>query len=114
MNRTASIATAPSFQATIIDEQGPNEECSVQDQSVKMYDRMIVQGQNFWAAVRAPFLDREVTRGDVRRTIEFGLQLIGGGEGELLELFNLPARDRKKFLAFLTKYQLLPALPFLA
>jgi two-component system response regulator AtoC len=58
-------------------------------------------GRNFWTVVYQPFRHRELTRGDLMELIHEGLSRTGGSYRNLLELFNLPAGDYKRFHAFL-------------
>ncbi|HUG44301.1 MAG TPA: sigma-54 dependent transcriptional regulator, partial [Acidobacteriota bacterium] len=60
---------------------------------------------DFWVDVRDAFLDRELSRGDVRELIREGLKLTRGNYKELLQQLRLPASDYKKFLAFLTNHR---------
>jgi hypothetical protein len=71
----------------------------------KLYDRMAVDGECFWSAVYEPFMARDLTREDLRAVISKGLEQTRGSYKLLLELFNVPADDYKKLLAFLRKHQ---------
>jgi DNA-binding NtrC family response regulator len=58
-------------------------------------------GRNFWTVVYQPFRQRELTRRDVVNLVHEALSRTGGSYRSLLELFNLPVRDYKRFHAFL-------------
>jgi transcriptional regulator with PAS, ATPase and Fis domain len=68
------------------------------------WNDMVVGGKSFWAVVRQRFMDRELTKNDVREIIKRGLQHTQGNYRKLIELFNLPAADYKRFLAFLYQH----------
>lgn len=68
------------------------------------WNEMVVNGQSFWAVVRQRFMDRELTKNDVREIIRRGLQHTQGNYRKLIELFHLPAADYKRFLAFLYQH----------
>ena len=74
---------------------------------------MIVHGASFWTAVHAPFMERELTKSDVRDIIKRGLQQTQGSYRKLVELFHLKASDYKRLLAFLYQHDChLPFHPF--
>jgi len=68
------------------------------------WNEMVVNGKSFWAVVRQQFMDRELTKNDVREIIKRGLQHTQGNYRKLIELFNLPTADYKRFLAFLYQH----------
>ena len=68
--------------------------------------RQIVEGQqSFWSAVYGPFMARDLTREDLRTLVGLGLQQTSGSYRTLIELFNMPPADYKRFLNFLRKHQ---------
>jgi DNA-binding NtrC family response regulator len=68
--------------------------------------QQIVQGrQSFWSAVYTPFMSRDLTRDDLRILVGIGLQQTSGSYRVLVELFNMPPGDYKRFLNFLRKHQ---------
>jgi DNA-binding NtrC family response regulator len=80
-----------------------------------LFDRIVQRGDSFWDAVHTAFLSRDLTRSDVRAVLDRGLQQTGGNYKALVELFNMPASDYKRFLNFLRKYDCqLPFQPFRA
>ncbi len=70
-----------------------------------LFERMVNGGESFWAAVYAPFMSRDLTRDDVRAIVRRGLERTGGNYRVMVELFNMPADDYKRFLGMLRKYQ---------
>jgi hypothetical protein len=73
--------------------------------SETLFDQMVSGRQSFWAVVYAPFISRDLTREDLRAIIRKGLEQTSGNYRVLVELFNMPQDDYKRFLGFLRKYQ---------
>ncbi len=73
--------------------------------SEALFERMVNGGESFWAAVYAPFMSRDLTRDDVRAIVRRGLERTGGNYRVMVELFNMPTDDYKRFLGMLRKYQ---------
>ena len=69
-----------------------------------LYDRMIDGRESFWTAVYPLYMDREITRADVREVIQRGLEEARGNYKIVLRLFNMEPRDYKRFLNFLRKH----------
>jgi len=69
-----------------------------------LWDRMVVNGESFWVAVYPAFIDRELTKSDLRQLIKAGLQRSQGSYRKLVELFRMPGADYKRFLAFLYQH----------
>ncbi|WP_396936970.1 sigma-54 interaction domain-containing protein [Mycolicibacterium sp.] len=65
---------------------------------------MLKHGQSFWSAVYPVFMSRDITRADLRRIIQLGLEETRGNYRVLVESFNMPAGDYKRFLSFLRKH----------
>jgi DNA-binding NtrC family response regulator len=70
----------------------------------ELFDRMVAGKMPFWTAVHEPFLDRDLTRDDLRALITRGLETTRGSYTHLTALFNIERRDYKKFLNFLHKH----------
>jgi DNA-binding NtrC family response regulator len=70
-----------------------------------LFDRIVEHEESFWSAVHEPFMMRDITREDLRSLVRGGLQVTRGNYKALVELFNMPSTDYKKFLNFLRKYQ---------
>jgi transcriptional regulator with PAS, ATPase and Fis domain len=68
------------------------------------WEEMIVSGRSFWQVVHPLFMDRELTKSDVREIIRRGLYLTQGSYRKLMELFHIPGPDYKRFLAFLYQH----------
>jgi transcriptional regulator with PAS, ATPase and Fis domain len=69
-----------------------------------LYDRMVNGGECFWEAVHEPFIARDLTRHDVRETVRLGLAQTRGSYRAIVELFNMPHDDYKRFLNFLRTF----------
>jgi transcriptional regulator with GAF, ATPase, and Fis domain len=72
-----------------------------------LYARIRSGDQNFWDVVYEPFMERELTRRDVREIVRRGLEDARGHYTGVAKLFRLPPTDYKKFLNFLRKHQCL-------
>jgi DNA-binding NtrC family response regulator len=75
-----------------------------------LFERMVSGGESFWTVVYEPFMRRDLTRSDLREIIGLGLQEARGNYRSLVQLFNMPATDYKRFWNLLRKYGCL--LPF--
>jgi DNA-binding NtrC family response regulator len=71
----------------------------------RLYDRIVTDRSSFWSEVYEPFMSRDLTREDVRRLIALGLERTRGNYRMLVDMFNMPSQDYKKFLAFLRKHR---------
>ena len=68
------------------------------------WDEMMRGGRSFWMVVHPRFINRELTKADVREVIRRGLEQTQGSYRKLVELFHLPQTDYKRFLAFLSQH----------
>ncbi|MEQ1726825.1 MAG: sigma-54 dependent transcriptional regulator [Vicinamibacterales bacterium] len=68
------------------------------------WDEMMLSGRSFWTAVHPRFINRELTKADVREIIKRGLEQTQGSYRKLVDLFHLPQTDYKRFLAFLSQH----------
>ena len=65
---------------------------------------MVNSGESFWSAVFPAFKSRDLTRADLRRIVQLGLESTNGNYRLLVRLFNMPNEDYKRFLSFLRKH----------
>ena len=65
---------------------------------------MMKQGESFWAVVYPIFMSRDLTRTDLRRIVQVGLESTNGNYRLLVQLFNMAPQDYKRFLSFLRKH----------
>jgi transcriptional regulator with GAF, ATPase, and Fis domain len=73
-------------------------------QADELAARMLKHGESFWSVVYPIFMSRDLTRADLRRVIQIGLEETRGNYRVLVESFNMPATDYKRFLSFLRKH----------
>jgi DNA-binding NtrC family response regulator len=66
--------------------------------------RVLDEGESFWSAIHAPFMARDLSRDQLRAVIGAGLEQARGNYRMLVELFNMPPADYKRFLSFLRKH----------
>jgi len=66
--------------------------------------QMLRHGQSFWSVAYPLFMSRDLTRADLRRVVQIGLEQTNGNYLLLVQLFNMPSEDYKKFLGFLRKH----------
>ena len=65
---------------------------------------ILQQGESFWSAVYPLFMSRDITRADLRGVVQIGLEQTAGNYRSLVQLFNMPADDYKRFLSLLRKH----------
>ena len=70
----------------------------------ELADLMLKSQESFWSAVYPQFMSRDITRTDLRRVIQIGLERTSGNYRSLVQLFNMPVEDYKRFLSFLRKH----------
>jgi DNA-binding NtrC family response regulator len=70
-----------------------------------LYDRLVMHRESFWTVVYPAFMARDLTRADLRTVLRRGLQQTGGNYKVLVQLFNMPPTDYKRFLNFLRKHE---------
>ena len=70
----------------------------------ELYEAMVSGGYSFWDDIYPHFLDRDITRHDVRELLRRGLQTTRGNYRSLLQLFRIPKSDYKRFLNFLAAH----------
>ncbi len=70
----------------------------------EMAARMFEHGESFWSVVYPVFMSRDMTRDDLRKIVQMGLENSNGNYRLLVQLFNMPSEDYKRFLSFLRKH----------
>jgi transcriptional regulator with GAF, ATPase, and Fis domain len=70
----------------------------------ELADQMLKSQESFWSAVYPQFMSRDITRTDLRRVVQIGLERTSGNYRSLVQLFNMPVEDYKRFLSFLRKH----------
>jgi DNA-binding NtrC family response regulator len=71
----------------------------------EMTSLMLDSGASFWEAVYPSFMSRDMTRNDLRKIVQAGLENTNGNYRLLVQLFNMPTEDYKRFLSFLRKHE---------
>ncbi len=104
----AQAKTAPAGAVSAAAPAGAVE--SKRTQADDLIDALLKQRESFWSAVYPLFMARDLTRKELRRVVEAGLERTNGNYRLMVELFNMPAEDYKRFLSFLRKHDCL--LPF--
>jgi transcriptional regulator with PAS, ATPase and Fis domain len=69
-----------------------------------LFKKLIEERQSFWSAVYPLYMNREITRNNVRDLVHKGLEEARGNYKIVLRLFNIDAGDYKRFLNFLRKH----------
>jgi transcriptional regulator with PAS, ATPase and Fis domain len=70
-----------------------------------LFERLVTNRESFWSVVYPAFMSRDLTRADLRAVLRRGLQQTGGNYKVLVELFNMPPTDYKRFLNFVRKHE---------
>ena len=74
---------------------------------------MIRDGEPFWQVVYPAFMARHLTCADVQAIVRRWLEQTNGNYRSLVQLFNMPSTDYRRFLRFLRKHHChLPFQPF--
>jgi transcriptional regulator with PAS, ATPase and Fis domain len=70
----------------------------------ELYDGLLSGTYSFWNHIHTLFLDRDITRHDLRQLVRRGLATTGGNYRAMLKLFGMPDTDYKRFLNFLAAH----------
>jgi transcriptional regulator with PAS, ATPase and Fis domain len=73
-----------------------------------LYRALAEDGYSFWEHIRELFLNRDITRHDIRELVRRGLSVTHGNYRALLPLFGMPVTDYKRFINFLTTHDCRP------
>ena len=69
-----------------------------------LYQAIVSGDYSFWVHIYPMFLNRDITRNDVRELVRRGLSVTRGSYRGLLELFKIPSEDYKRFTNFLATH----------
>ena len=69
-----------------------------------LYKKLTEDRESFWTVVYPLYMQREITRGNVRDLVRKGLEDARGNYKIVAKLFNMESRDYKRFLNFLRKH----------
>ena len=70
----------------------------------ELFKKLIEDGQSFWSAVYPLYMNRDITRGNVRELVHKGLEETRGNYKIVAKLFNIEDAEYKRFLNFLRKH----------
>ena len=73
-------------------------------QALELASQMFDRGESFWSVVYPLFVARDLTRTDLRKIVQAGLERTNGNYRLLVQFFNMPGDDYKRFLGFLRKH----------
>ena len=71
----------------------------------ELYQAIVHGGYSFWEHIHPLFLNRDITRHDIRELVRRGLSASRGNYRTLLQLFGIPAADYKRFMNFLATHE---------
>jgi DNA-binding NtrC family response regulator len=69
-----------------------------------LFTKLVEERESFWNVVYPLYMNREITRANVRDLVHKGLEEARGNYKIVLRLFNMDAADYKRFLNFLRKH----------
>jgi DNA-binding NtrC family response regulator len=70
----------------------------------ELYQALVHGGYSFWQHIHPLFLNRDITRHDLRELLRRGLSATRGSYRAMLELFRIPRADYKRFMNFLSTH----------
>ena len=70
-----------------------------------LFKKLVDDRESFWTAVYPLYMQREITRGNMRDLVRKGLEEARGNYKIVARMFNMEARDYKRFLNFLRKHE---------
>ena len=70
----------------------------------ELFKKLVEERESFWTAVYPLYMNREITKGNVRDLVHKGLEEARGNYKIVLRLFNMDNEDYKRFLNFLRKH----------
>ena len=71
---------------------------------IELFKKLVEERLSFWNAVYPLYMNREITRANVRDLVHKGLEEARGNYKIVLKLFNMETGDYKRFLNFLRKH----------
>jgi transcriptional regulator with PAS, ATPase and Fis domain len=69
-----------------------------------LYRRLLREGQSFWTSVYPLYMQRDLTRGNMRDLLRKGLRDARGNYRIVARLFNMDESEYKRFMNFLRKH----------
>jgi hypothetical protein len=74
----------------------------------ELYQALVQGGYSFWLHIHPLFLNRDITRNDLRELVRRGLSATRGSYRAVVELFGIQAADYKRFMNFLSTHDCRP------
>jgi transcriptional regulator with PAS, ATPase and Fis domain len=74
----------------------------------ELYQALVQGGYSFWQHIHPLFLNRDITRTDLRELVRRGLSTTRGSYRAVVDLFGIPAADYKRFMNFLSTHDCRP------
>ena len=74
----------------------------------ELYQALVHGGYSFWQHIHPLFLNRDITRHDLRELVRHGLAATRGSYRAAVELFGIQASDYKRFMNFLQTHDCRP------
>jgi transcriptional regulator with PAS, ATPase and Fis domain len=71
----------------------------------ELFQRLVTERESFWKSVYPLYMNREITRSNVRELVHKGLEEARGNYKIVLKLFNMESKEYKRFLNFLRKHE---------
>src|SRR5580765_7782869 len=69
-----------------------------------LFDKLLRDGESFWTAVYPLYMQRDITRENIRELVRKGLKESRGSYMSVIRLFNMEPHQYKRFLNFLRKH----------
>jgi len=69
-----------------------------------LFKKLVEERESFWTTVYPLYMNREITKTNVRDLVHRGLEQARGNYKIVLRLFNMEASEYKRFLNFLRKH----------
>ncbi|MCD4653995.1 sigma 54-interacting transcriptional regulator [bacterium] len=104
LKRAAIQAQGPTIQKQDIIFKDSFQTSTVANNAENIYQSMMKGDQDFWTAVKKPFIHRQITRNEVMSVLQMGYQTSQHNLKKLLRLFNMPPEDYSRFVAFLHRH----------
>jgi DNA-binding NtrC family response regulator len=101
------VAQLPAAVQTVALRRGPARERRRQVAD-DLFHGLLDGKLTFWGDVHRQFLQRDLTRHDMRQLVQRGLTHAGGNYRALLPLFKMRPADYKRFLNFLAAHDCAP------
>ena len=100
----AEIMKTAALSIGVVVDAAQAKEAHAETQAQALAATMLKHGESFWSAVHPQFMSRDLTRCELRKVIQIGLEHTNGNYRLLVQLFNMPLGDYKRFLSFLRKH----------